>query len=154
MGAFTASARKRSSEARRCSSARTSAPIYIGFIAGVVCFLAINDKFRFGFDDALDVVGVHMVGGIIGSLLLGLFADRAVNPAGANGVFQGGGWSLFGNQVLAVGATLVYSFVVTFVIVWVLHKVFPGGIRVDDDEEETGLDLSEHVEVGYSFAER
>ena len=79
------------------------APIAIGVVAGVVCFLAISLKFRFGYDDSLDVVAVHLVGGIIGSLLLGLFADASVNPAGTDGVFFGGGWGLFGEQVLAVG---------------------------------------------------
>ena len=82
------------------------APIVIGGVAGVVCYLAIRLKFRFGYDDSLDVVAVHLVGGIIGSVLLGLFADAAVNPAGKDGVFFGGGWSLFGEQVLAVGVVL------------------------------------------------
>ena len=129
-------------------------PIAIGFVTGLICYLAVNVKFKLRFDDALDVVGVHLVGGIVGSLLLGFFADRAVNAAGRNGVFLGGGWGLFGEQVLAVAVTLVYSFVVTFAIVWVLTKVFPGGVRVDAEEEDSGLDLSEHSETGYVFAER
>ena len=70
-------------------------------------------KFRFGYDDSLDVIGVHLVGGILGSLLLGLFAEQAVNPAGADGAFFGGGLGLLGEQAIAVGATIVYSFVVT-----------------------------------------
>jgi Amt family ammonium transporter len=87
-------------------------------------------------------------------LLLGLFADRAVNAAGRDGVFLGGGWGLFGEQALAVAATLVYSFVVTFVIVYVLDKVWPSGIRVAADVEDSGLDVAEHSEVGYMYAER
>jgi Amt family ammonium transporter len=130
------------------------APIYIGLIAGVVCYLAVSLKFRFGYDDALDVVGVHLVGGVVGSLLLGFFADTAVNEFGRDGVFFGGGWGLFGDQVVAVAATLVYSFVVTYVICIVLKRALPGGIRTPDEEEDLGLDLTEHSEVGYSFAER
>ena len=127
------------------------APIYIGFIAGAVCMLAVSLKFKAGFDDSLDVVGVHLVGGLVGSLLLGFFADAAINPAGTDGVFQGGGFGLFGEQVLAVVATMVWSFVVTFAIVFVLSKLLPGGIRVSEEDEETGLDLSQHSETGYAL---
>jgi Amt family ammonium transporter len=129
-------------------------PIAIGLITGAVCYAAVSVKFRFRYDDALDVVGVHLVGGIIGSLLLGLFADKAINPAGADGVFLGGGWELMGNQIVAVLATIVYSFAITFAIIWVLSKLLPSGIRVDEDEEDSGLDLGEHSEAAYSFAER
>jgi Amt family ammonium transporter len=127
------------------------APIYIGLIAGGVCALAVSLKFKFGYDDSLDVVGVHLVGGLVGSLLLGFFADAAINPAGADGVFLGGGFGLFGEQVLAVVATMVWSFAVTFGIVFVLSKVLPGGIRVSEDDEDTGLDLSQHSETGYAL---
>ena len=127
------------------------APIYIGLIAGAVCALAVSLKFRFGYDDSLDVVGVHLVGGLAGSLLLGFFADATINPAGADGVFLGGGFGLFGEQVLAVVATMVWSFAVTFGIVFVLSKVLPGGIRVSEEDEETGLDLSQHSETGYAL---
>ena len=127
------------------------APIYIGFIAGAVCMLAVSLKFKVGYDDSLDVVGVHLVGGLVGSLLLGFFADATINPAGTDGVFQGGGFGLFGEQVLAVVATMVWSFVVTFGIVFVLSKVLPGGIRVSEEDEETGLDLTQHSETGYAL---
>jgi Amt family ammonium transporter len=83
-------------------------------------------------------------------LLLGFFADTAVNAAGRNGVFQGGGFGLLGEQALAVGATLVFSFVVTYAICRVLAAVLPGGLRVTDEEEETGLDLTLHSEVAYA----
>ncbi|HVT78274.1 MAG TPA: ammonium transporter, partial [Acidimicrobiales bacterium] len=89
------------------------AAVIIGLVTGAVCYLAISLKFRFGYDDSLDVVGVHLVGGILGSILLGLFADVSVNSAGRDGVFFGGGWGLFGEQVLAVAATFVFSFVVS-----------------------------------------
>jgi ammonium transporter, Amt family len=127
------------------------APIYIGLIAGGVCALAVSLKFKFGYDDSLDVVGVHLVGGLVGSLLLGFFADAAINPAGADGVFLGGGFGLFGEQVLAVVATMVWSFAVTFGIVFVLSKVLSGGIRVSEEDEDTGLDLSQHSETGYAL---
>jgi Amt family ammonium transporter len=127
-------------------------PIYIGLIAGAICFFACSIKFRFGYDDALDVVGVHLVGGIVGSLLLGFFADRAFNPAIVHqGVFVNGSWELMGDQLVAVVATLVWSGVLTFVIVKVLDLVMPGGIRLTDEEEEIGLDLTQHSEVGYAL---
>ena len=123
------------------------APIVIGLVTGFVCFWAVHLKFRFGYDDSLDVIGVHLVGGILGSLLLGLFADRAVNAAGRNGLFAGGGLGLLGDQAIAVGATVVFSLVVTTVIALVLRAVMPGGIRVSEEDEETGLDLSQHSET-------
>jgi ammonium transporter, Amt family len=132
------------------------APMIIGAIAGIVCFLAIQLKANLGYDDSLDVVGVHLVGGIVGSLLLGFFADATINSVVADpGVFmKDGGATLLGYQVVAVLATLVYSFIVSFIIIKVLDTVIPGGVRVSEEDEETGLDLSQHSEVGYSFAER
>jgi Amt family ammonium transporter len=128
------------------------AALAIGFAAGSLCYFAVSVKFRFGYDDALDVVGVHLVGGIVGSLLLGLFADRAFNPAVAHqGVFVDGSWELMGDQLIAVVATLVWSGVLTFLILKILHRVIPGGLRVSEEDEETGLDLTQHSEVGYSL---
>jgi Amt family ammonium transporter len=127
------------------------APVIIGALTGAACFWAVHLKFRFGYDDSLDVIGVHLVGGILGSLLLGLFADVSVNAAGRDGVFAGGGWSLLGEQAIAVAATVVFSFVVTLIIALVLKAVMPGGIRVSEEDEETGLDLSQHSETGYAF---
>jgi Amt family ammonium transporter len=129
------------------------APIYIGLIAGALCYLACSIKFRFGYDDALDVVGVHLVGGIVGSLLLGLFADAAYNSAVVHeGVFvSGGSWELMGDQLVAVGATILWSGIITLVLVKVLDLVMPGGVRVSEEDEETGLDLTQHSEVGYSL---
>ena len=125
--------------------------IAIGAAAGIVCYLAINLKFKFGYDDSLDVVAVHLVGGLLGSLLLGFFADASVNPAGTDGVFYGGGWSLLGEQaiaVIAVGSVLRDH---------VAHHrdglkvVLPKGIRADEEEEEQGLDLTQHSETGYAL---
>src|SRR5262245_19700292 len=128
------------------------APIYIGLIAGALCYLACSIKFRFKYDDALDVVGVHLVGGVVGSLLLGFFADRAFNPAVVHqGVFVNGSWELMGDQIIAVVATIIWSGVLSLVIVKVLDLVMPGGVRVSGEDEETGLDLTQHSEVGYSL---
>jgi len=125
--------------------------IYIGALAGAVCMVAVSWKQKFGYDDSLDVVGVHLVGGLVGTLLLGFFADTAINSAGRDGVFYGGGWGLFGDQALAAGSVMLYSFVVTLVIVFALSKLLPGGVRVDADDEEEGLDLTQHSETSYSF---
>jgi Amt family ammonium transporter len=127
------------------------APLFIGAIAGIVCFLAIQLKFRFGYDDSLDVVGVHLVGGIIGSVLLGLFADVSVNEAGADGLFFGGGAGLLGEQVLAVVATILFTGIVTFVIAKVIDATI--GLRVTSDDEAEGLDLTQHAETAYSFGD-
>ena len=126
-------------------------PLIIGFVAGAVCFLAIQLKFRFGYDDSLDVVAVHLVGGLVGSLLLGLFADLRVNSGGADGLFFGGGFSLLGKQLLAVGATMVWSFVVSMVIAKVVDATI--GLRVTPDEEAEGLDLTQHSETAYAYGE-
>ncbi len=125
--------------------------LIIGFVAGMVCFLAIQLKFKFKYDDSLDVVAVHLVGGIIGSLLLGFFADVGVNALGADGVFFGGGASLLGKQLLAVGVTLAYSFVVSTILAKVIQATM--GIRVKPEEEAEGLDLTQHAETGYSYGE-
>ena len=95
---------------------------------------------------------MHLAGGIVGSLLLGLFADRAFNPAIVHqGVFVSGSWELMGDEIIAVVATLVWSGLLTLVIVWLLDKVMPGGIRVSEEDEDTGLDLTQHSEVGYAL---
>jgi Amt family ammonium transporter len=125
------------------------APIVIGALAGAICYLAISLKNRFGYDDSLDVVGVHLVGGLAGSLLLGLFADLSVNEAGHDGLFFGGGADLLWDQVVASVVTLVYSFVVSFAIAKVLDVTI--GIRVTEDDEQTGLDLSQHAETAYAL---
>jgi Amt family ammonium transporter len=127
------------------------APLIIGFLAGGICFLAIQLKFKFGYDDSLDVVGVHMVGGIVGSLLLGLFADTAVNSLGADGALLGGGLGLLGKQAVAVGATLVWSFTISFVLAKVIDATI--GLRCTPDEEAIGLDLTQHAETAYSFGD-
>ena len=127
------------------------APVIIGAVAGAVCYLAIQLKFKFRYDDSLDVIAVHLVGGLLGSVLLGLFADASVNEAGKDGLFFGGGWGLFGEQVLAVVVVFVFSFVVSGIIGYGLKVALPKGIRVTEDEENEGLDITQHSEVGYAF---
>ena len=123
------------------------APIVIGLVAGVVCYLALALKTKFGFDDSLDVIAVHLVGGLVGALLLGLFADKAVNSLGADGWFFGGGADLLGKQALASVATFGFSFIVTYVVAVVINKTI--GIRVSTEDELVGLDQSQHAETAY-----
>ncbi len=120
----------------------------IGLIAGIVCYYGILAKNKFGYDDSLDVVGIHGVGGIIGLIAAGLFASKGVNPGGANGLFFGSP-SQLGTQCIAVLATIVYTFVVTCVLLKVVDKLL--GLRVPEDDERTGLDLSQHDETAYEF---
>jgi Amt family ammonium transporter len=124
-------------------------PIIIGFITGMVCFLAISLKYRFGYDDSLDVVGVHLVGGLTGSIVLGLFADKTVNAAGFDGLFFGGGAELLKDQIVASFAVLVFSGLVTGVLGKLIDVTI--GLRVDEDAEQTGLDLSQHAETAYNL---
>ena len=122
--------------------------IIIGLVAGVVCYFAINLKSKLGYDDSLDVVGVHGVGGTWGALATGLFASKAINPAGNDGLFLGNP-SLLGVQALSVVSAWVYSFVMTLVILKVLDWTM--GLRVSEEHEINGLDISQHGEAGYSF---
>jgi ammonium transporter, Amt family len=125
--------------------------IFIGLAGGVVCAWAVGLKFRFGYDDSLDVVGVHMVGGIVGALLTGVFADAAINEFGADGLALGGGLTLLGKQALAIVVTLGFAFGVTTLIAKLVDATI--GLRVSEEEEMAGLDLSQHAEAGYAFAE-
>jgi Amt family ammonium transporter len=123
------------------------APVIIGFIAGVVCYLALSLKTKFGFDDSLDVIAVHLVGGILGAVLLGFFADTKVNSLGFDGVFFGGGADLLIDQLVALGATIVFSFVVTWIIAKAIDATI--GLRVSPEDELVGLDQSQHAESAY-----
>jgi Amt family ammonium transporter len=122
-------------------------PIIIGLIAGVVCYLSLSLKTKFGFDDSLDVIAVHLVGGILGAVLLGFFADVKVNSLGFDGVFFGGGTELLQDQLVALGATIVFSFVITWVVAKVLDVTI--GLRVSAEDELVGLDQSQHAESAY-----
>ena len=124
------------------------AALAIGFGAGAVCYFGVNIKSFFGYDDSLDAVGVHGVGGTFGALATGLFASKAINAAGADGVFFGNP-SLFLVQLLSVAVAIVYAFSVTWIILKVLDWTM--GLRVQQEEEVQGLDLSQHGESGYIF---
>lgn len=122
--------------------------LVIGFLAGIFCYLAVLAKPKLGYDDALDVVGVHLVGGLWGALATGLFASKAINDAGADGLFFGNP-AQFGIQAIAVVVTLIYSFVISLILFKVLDVIM--GLRVDVEDEISGLDLATHQESGYSL---
>ena len=121
------------------------AAIIIGGAAGLICYGAVHLKDIFHYDDSLDVVGVHMVGGAVGVVLTGVFASLAVNAAG-----EAGGWTQLGRQAVLAVAGIVYPFVMTWIILWATDHMV--GLRVSPEEEAAGLDLSEHAETGYEWS--
>lgn len=133
-----------------CAFVAPWAAVVIGFIAGILCSLAVSLKYKFGFDDSLDVVGVHLVGGIWGSLAIGLFGASAVNSIGLDGIFYGGGTALLSKQALGVGLVLAYSFIATLIIGYAIEKTI--GFRVTREVEIEGIDLKEHAESAYELA--
>jgi Amt family ammonium transporter len=114
----------------------------------VLCYIAVNLKSKFGYDDSLDVVGVHGIGGTWGALATGLFASKAVNAGGADGLFFGNPGQLW-TQFVAVAATWALAFFGTLIILGLLKAIM--GLRISDEEEQMGLDLSQHNERGYSL---
>jgi Amt family ammonium transporter len=124
------------------------ASIVIGALAGVFCYTACNLKTKLGYDDSLDVVGVHAVGGTWGALATGIFATKAVNEAGGDGLLYGNPGQLF-IQALAVVVTLVLGFVMTTIILKVLDGIM--GLRLSEEDEMAGLDLSQHSETAYTI---
>jgi Amt family ammonium transporter len=131
-----------------CSSLTPIGAIVMGALAGVVCAWAIGLKYRLGYDDSLDVVGVHMVGGIVGTVGIGLLAS-ATAPAGVDGLFYGGGFDQLGRQLLGTGVVLVYAFAVSGLIAIVVKRTM--GFRIDPDHELTGIDLVVHAETAYDL---
>jgi Amt family ammonium transporter len=131
-----------------CSAVTPLGAVAIGILAGVLCALAVSLKFRFGFDDSLDVVGVHLVGGLVGTIAIGFFASAAA-PAAVDGLFYGGGVDQLWRQVVGALAVMTYSFVVTGLIGLALHKTL--GFRVERDAEVAGIDLEEHAETSYDL---
>jgi Amt family ammonium transporter len=132
-----------------CSSVSPLGAIAVGAIAGVLCALAVGMKYRFGYDDSLDVVGVHLVGGLAGTLLIGLFATASA-PAGVDGLFYGGGFDQLWRQAVGAFAVLAYSGIVTLIIAFLVKVTV--GLRVSDEDEVTGIDETEHAESGYDFS--
>ncbi|KUM82825.1 ammonium transporter [Streptomyces pseudovenezuelae] len=123
--------------------------ICVGAIAGVACAAAVGLKYRFNYDDSLDVVGVHMVGGIIGSLLIGFFAS-GTGQSDVKGLFYGGGMDQFWKQCAGVFAVLAYSLIASAILAFLLDKTI--GMRVSEDEEVSGIDQAEHAETAYDFS--
>lgn len=141
------------------ASVDTWGALLIGLVAGILCALAVGLKYRFNYDDSLDVVGVHLVGGLVGTLMIGLVAnlDEGTTWAGAgdnkspaNGLFYGGGFDQLISQAVVAAIVVVFSFVVTLLIGYVLRKTI--GLRVTEDIEVAGIDLAEHGETAYEEA--
>ncbi len=120
----------------------------LGILTGALCAIAIDLKFKLGFDDSLDVVGVHLVGGIVGTLFIGFFAYQT-SPAhpGGVGLIYGGGFGQLGIQALAAVVVMAYSFALAFAIGWVIQKTM--GFRVTNEDEIAGIDTAVHGEEGY-----
>ena len=133
-----------------CAFVAPWAAVVIGFLAGVICSVAVGMKYLFNFDDSLDVVGVHLVGGIWGSLSIGFFGSSAVNSIGLDGLFYGGGAALLGKQALAVAMVAGYSFLATLIIGLAIEKTI--GFRVTKESELEGVDFNEHAESAYEMS--
>ena len=132
-----------------CAFVAPWAAVVIGLIAGILCSLASGLKYRFNLDDSLDVVGVHLVAGIWGSLAIGLFGASSVNSVGLDGLFYGGGTELLAKQTIGVALVGAYSFIATLIIGYAIEKTI--GFRVKRDVEVAGIDLNEHAETAYEM---
>ena len=131
-----------------CGSVSPIGAIVMGFAAGVICALAVGLKYKFKYDDSLDVVGVHLVGGLVGTIGIGLLATSAA-PTGVDGLFYGGGVDQLGRQLLGSGAVLVYAFVMSGIIGLIINKLM--GFRIDEEHEVTGIDQVVHAETAYDL---
>ncbi|MGQ0844550.1 MAG: ammonium transporter [Sporichthyaceae bacterium] len=137
-----------------CGSVTPIGAAIVGTVAGAVCAIAIGWKYKLGYDDSLDVVGVHGVGGIVGMVMIGLVASSQATGIladgdGPDGLFYGGGADQLGKQLVATGAALAYAFVATYAIGFAIHKTI--GFRASQDDEITGLDQAAHAETAYEF---
>ncbi|MGF1663338.1 MAG: ammonium transporter [Kineosporiaceae bacterium] len=133
-----------------CGAVSPMGAIFIGLIAGVVCAFAVGLKYRLGYDDSLDVVGIHLVGGLLGTVLIYFFATEEASAYGVNGLFYGGGsGQLLFNQTVPALAVLAYSFVLAFAIGFVIDKTM--GFRISEEDEAEGVDQGEHAENAYDF---
>jgi ammonium transporter, Amt family len=130
-----------------CGTVNTLGAAVVGLAAGIVCSFAVGAKFRFNYDDSLDVVGVHFVGGVVGVLLIGLFAT-AVMTSGPQGLFYGGGLAQLGKQVLATVVVALYAFTVSFFLAKLIDRVM--GFRLSAEDETTGVDFTQHAETAYA----
>ncbi|MEY2634548.1 MAG: ammonium transporter [Actinomycetota bacterium] len=128
------------------------AAVLIGLVAGVLCSLSVGLKYKFNYDDSLDVVGVHLVGGLWGTLAIGFFGTTAATSWGANGLFYGGGTELLVKQATGAFSVLIFSFVATYIIGMLLEKTI--GFRISRDEEIEGVDITSHAESSYELDSR
>jgi Amt family ammonium transporter len=135
-----------------CAFVAPWAAVVIGLVAGILCALAVGLKYKFNYDDSLDVVGVHLVGGLWGTLSLGLFGSTAITSWGADGLLYGGGTELLIKQATGAFSVLIYSFIVTVIIGLILEKTI--GFRISRDEEIEGIDLVLHAESAYELDNR
>lgn len=133
-----------------CAFVAPWAAIVIGFLAGIICAFAVTLKYKLGYDDSLDVVGVHLVGGVFGCLVLGFFATTSVNALGKDGLFYGGTIDVLKNQAIGVVAVFGYSFIISIVLALIIK--FTIGLRISRDDEMAGIDLTEHAENAYDLA--
>ncbi len=132
-----------------CGAVNPLGAIAIGAVAGIGCCLAIGLKTKFGYDDALDVVGVHLVGGLLGTLMIGVVADTDFIPAGYESLLDGGSATLLGKQAIAAFTVLAYSFTVTLILALIIKYTM--GIRITEESEIVGIDQGEHAETGYEL---
>jgi ammonium transporter, Amt family len=130
-----------------CGTVNTLGAAVVGVAAGIICSFAVGAKFQFGYDDSLDVVGVHFVGGVVGVLLIGLLATE-VMTGGAEGLFYGGGFTQLGKQSLGALVVGAYAFAVSYVLAKVIDRVM--GFRVSPEDETTGVDFTQHAETAYA----
>ncbi len=133
-----------------CAFVAPWAAVVIGVIAGALCAMAVGIKYKLGFDDSLDVVGVHLIGGLWGCISIGFFGTHVVNSVGIDGIFYGGGAGLLGKQAFGALFVLAYSFIATLIIGFIINKTI--GFRVTRDAEVEGIDLNEHAESAYEMA--
>ncbi len=130
-----------------CGTVNTLGALIVGLLAGVICSFAVGLKFKLNYDDSLDVVGVHFVGGVVGVVLIGLLATD-VMTGGARGLFYGGGFAQLGKQLLAMAVVAVYAFTATFVLGKIIDKVM--GFRLSAEDETAGVDFTQHAETAYA----
>ena len=135
---------------RRVRRSMFSARIIIGLTGGVICALAVGLKYKLGFDDSLDVVAVHMVGGLVGTLMVGVGSHQRCTRGGCKGLFYGGGVKQLGVQAIGAFSVMAYSFTVAVIVAVIVKRTF--GLRSPAEDEELGIDEAEHAETAYDLA--
>ena len=134
-----------------CANVTPLGAILLGLIAGAICAWAVTLKYKFGLDDSFDVVGIHMVGGLVGTLALGFLASDLAAEGGQNGLLYGGSINLLIVQLIAAVGVMIYSLILAGIIAVVLKATI--GIRVDEEDEVNGIDLAEHAETAYELGD-